>query len=143
MSSKQTRKSVSIRGITYRHVKRHCDAQGITMSAFFETLAADRLGPPPNKDLQEVDADDEVRQSDGHASPQLVEDLPSPESELRSSIEVEVEVEADTESEYTREPEPPKQRPQAGVPIPETLKPRAPKDQPEALSGYVPPILEF
>ena len=49
MAKKQTRKSISVKGITYQRVKDHCDREGISVSGFLEEIIAaklDALGVP-------------------------------------------------------------------------------------------------
>jgi len=43
VAKKQTRKSISIKAGEYDLLKRHCDKQGIPLSAYVETLIAERL----------------------------------------------------------------------------------------------------
>jgi hypothetical protein len=140
MSRKQTRKSISIKGTTYRRIKSHCDAEGITMSSFFEDLTIQRLGPPSAEELQEVDPVEEDGQSEESDATPNLESSPAPQPDDRvepehSPIEVRLELEPD--------PDPAPRPRHRGSPIPDTLKPSSVQDQPEALTGYVPPILEF
>jgi hypothetical protein len=49
MAKKQTRRSISVKGITYQRVKDHCDANNTSVSGFLEDLIAaklDALGVP-------------------------------------------------------------------------------------------------
>ena len=43
MARKQTRRSISVKGLTYQRLKNHCDANGTAISAFVEELVMDRL----------------------------------------------------------------------------------------------------
>lgn len=43
MAKKQTRRSISIRGITYQRLKNFCEAQEKTMSGFLEELITQRM----------------------------------------------------------------------------------------------------
>lgn len=49
MAKKQTRKSISVKGITYQRVKDYCDKEGRSVSGFLEDIIAaklDALGVP-------------------------------------------------------------------------------------------------
>jgi len=46
MSTKQTRKSVSISGELYAALKEHCERESLSMSGYFETLGRADLGMP-------------------------------------------------------------------------------------------------
>jgi len=41
--SRQTRRSISVKGITYQRLKDHCDAQGRSMSGWLEEVIAQKM----------------------------------------------------------------------------------------------------
>ena len=53
MAKRQTRRSISVRGITYQRLKNYCDARGLSISGFLEQLIAERMDaegePVPEK----------------------------------------------------------------------------------------------
>lgn len=55
MAKRQTRRSISLKGLTYQRLKNHCDATGKTMSGYVEKLILDKLdelGVPEETILQ-------------------------------------------------------------------------------------------
>lgn len=55
MSKRQTRRSISVAGVTYRRVKLHCDTTSVSVSGFVEQLIAcaldtSRITPVANPD---------------------------------------------------------------------------------------------
>jgi len=49
MAKKQTRRSISVKGITYKRLKAYCDAHKKSVSGYLEEIIADKLdavGPP-------------------------------------------------------------------------------------------------
>ena len=40
---RQTRRSISIKGITYQRVKNHCEAEGISISGLLEVLLTEKM----------------------------------------------------------------------------------------------------
>jgi hypothetical protein len=49
MAKRQTRRAISVKGLTYQRIKKHCDAEGISVSGFVEDLVTaklDALGVP-------------------------------------------------------------------------------------------------
>lgn len=40
MARRKTRRSISVRGLTYQRLKGYCDARGIAVSAYLETIIA-------------------------------------------------------------------------------------------------------
>lgn len=55
MAKKQTRRSISVKGLTYQRLKAHCDAEGVSVSGYLEGIIQDSLDavnapvpkPPP------------------------------------------------------------------------------------------------
>jgi len=43
MAKKQTRRSISVKGITYKRLKNYCEAQGVSISGYLEEILADKL----------------------------------------------------------------------------------------------------
>ena len=43
MAKRQTRRSISVKGITYQRLKDYCDAQGKSVSGYLEELIAEKL----------------------------------------------------------------------------------------------------
>lgn len=43
MAKRQTRRSISIKGITYQRLKDYCDAQKMTVSGYLEEILAEKL----------------------------------------------------------------------------------------------------
>jgi hypothetical protein len=55
--SEQTRRSFSVKGVTYQRLVQHCEKHGISISAFMETLIHERMddvGQPrvPSRELR-------------------------------------------------------------------------------------------
>jgi hypothetical protein len=44
MAKRQSRRSVSVRGVTYEQIRRYCERIGISMSEFVEARIADYFG---------------------------------------------------------------------------------------------------
>jgi hypothetical protein len=43
MAKRQTRRSISVKGITYQRLKNFCEAQGLSVSGYLEDIIASRL----------------------------------------------------------------------------------------------------
>ncbi|MEE9382413.1 MAG: hypothetical protein V3V08_03250 [Nannocystaceae bacterium] len=43
MAKRQTRRSISVRGVTYQRLKNFCDAEGLSVSGYLEEIIAERL----------------------------------------------------------------------------------------------------
>lgn len=43
MAKRQTRRSISVKGITYQRLKDYCDANNISVSGYLEEIIAERL----------------------------------------------------------------------------------------------------
>ena len=43
MAKRQTRRAISVKGLTYQRLKKHCDAKGISVAGFVEELVAEKL----------------------------------------------------------------------------------------------------
>ncbi len=43
MAKRQTRRSISVKGITYQRLKNFCEAQNISVSGYLEDIIAERL----------------------------------------------------------------------------------------------------
>ena len=43
MAKRQTRRSISVKGITYQRLKDYCDAQGCSVSGYLEEIIAEKL----------------------------------------------------------------------------------------------------
>ena len=53
MAKRQTRRSISVKGITYQRLKNYCEAEGISISGYLEQIIAEKLDaagiPVPEK----------------------------------------------------------------------------------------------
>ncbi|PRQ03576.1 hypothetical protein ENSA5_14500 [Enhygromyxa salina] len=43
MAKRQTRRSISVKGITYQRLKDYCDASGCSVSGYLEEIIAEKL----------------------------------------------------------------------------------------------------
>jgi hypothetical protein len=43
MGKRTTRRSISVKGLTYQRIKKYCDTQAIAVSAFLEEVIAERM----------------------------------------------------------------------------------------------------
>jgi len=43
MAKRQTRRSISVKGITYQRLKDHCDTAGVSVSGYLEEIIAEKL----------------------------------------------------------------------------------------------------
>lgn len=43
MAKRQTRRSISVKGITYQRLKNFCESQGLSVSGYLEDIIANRL----------------------------------------------------------------------------------------------------
>lgn len=43
MAKRQTRRSISVKGITYQRLKNFCESQGMSVSGYLEDIIASRL----------------------------------------------------------------------------------------------------
>lgn len=43
MAKKQTRRAISVRGLTYQRVKKHCEKRGMTVGGWIEDLVNKKL----------------------------------------------------------------------------------------------------
>jgi len=55
MAKTGTRRSISIKGITYQRLKDYCEALGISVSGYVEDLVGERLGPVTDEDRRKFD----------------------------------------------------------------------------------------
>ncbi len=73
MAKHQTRRSISVKGITYQRLKDYCDNGGLSISGFLEDLIAEKLdaagvpvptevAPRPSRAASSNDADEIVSQ---------------------------------------------------------------------------------
>jgi hypothetical protein len=63
MSDRRTRRrSISIRGLTYQRLKTYCEAQGISLSGYIESVVCEKIGPATAEDLRKFDEDSTIRQ---------------------------------------------------------------------------------
>ena len=71
MAKRQTRRSISVKGITYQRLKNYCQAHGISVSGYLEEIIAEKLdaaGVPvpdfvePRASPKPVNADEIVSQ---------------------------------------------------------------------------------
>ncbi len=53
MAKRQTRRSISVKGITYQRLKNYCENQNVSVSGYLESIIAERLDeanvPVPEK----------------------------------------------------------------------------------------------
>ncbi len=68
MAKRQTRRSISVRGITYQRLKNYCDARGLSISGFLEQLIAERMD------------------AEGEPVPDKLEHVPRPRQPVREEI---------------------------------------------------------
>jgi len=59
--TKQTRRSVSVKGLTYQRLQDYCESQGKPVSGFLEELVFERLGKPTEEDRQKFGVSQETR----------------------------------------------------------------------------------
>jgi len=71
MAKRQTRRSISVKGITYQRLKDYCESSGLSVSGYLEDIIAEKLdaaGVPvptvvkPRTAAKLVEADDIVSQ---------------------------------------------------------------------------------
>ncbi len=71
MAKRQTRRSISVKGITYQRLKDYCESSGLSVSGYLEDIIAEKLdaaGVPvptfvkPRTATKLVEADDIVSQ---------------------------------------------------------------------------------
>lgn len=43
MAKRQTRRSISVKGLTYQRLKNYCEEQGLSVSGYLEEIIANRL----------------------------------------------------------------------------------------------------
>lgn len=43
MAKRQTRRSISVKGLTYQRLKNYCETQGVSVSGYLEDIIARRL----------------------------------------------------------------------------------------------------
>lgn len=43
MAKRQTRRSISVKGLTYQRLKNYCEAQGLSVSGYIEDIISQRL----------------------------------------------------------------------------------------------------
>lgn len=43
MAKRQTRRSISVKGITYQRLKNYCQAHGVSVSGYLEEIIAEKL----------------------------------------------------------------------------------------------------
>lgn len=43
MAKRQTRRSISVKGITYQRLKNYCEGQGLSVSGYLEDIISQRL----------------------------------------------------------------------------------------------------
>jgi hypothetical protein len=94
MAKKQTRRSISVKGITYQRLKAYCDANKKSVSGYLEEIIAEKLdamGAPVPTTLRPKDPEP------GKVKPEPVE----PETEKVETVEVEVVVEITTTEEFS------------------------------------------
>jgi hypothetical protein len=63
----QTRRAISVKGLTYQQIKSYCDANGKTISGWIEEIVAaklDDLGIPPETVLKQAARPPRVENSD-------------------------------------------------------------------------------
>jgi len=64
--ARQTRRSVSVKGLTYQRLKKHVGEDG-SVSGFIETLLAEKLGEPDDEDRQKFGEAMEAREKKSEA----------------------------------------------------------------------------
>ena len=64
--ARQTRRSVSVKGLTYQRLKKHVGEDG-SVSGFVEKLLANRLGEPDDEDRQKFGEAMEAREKKSEA----------------------------------------------------------------------------
>lgn len=74
MAAKQTRRSISIRGLTYQRIKNYVEANGGTISGFVENTIEENMGPPTDEDRQKFGEVVEQREKDSKKAPKAKEE---------------------------------------------------------------------
>lgn len=67
MARQQTRRSVSVRGLTYQRLKKHVDVHGGSVSGFVEDLLREKLGEPDEEDRRKFGEAMKARQKETEA----------------------------------------------------------------------------
>jgi len=71
MAKRQTRRSISVKGITYQRLKDYCESTGLSVSGYLEDIIAEKLDaagvpvptivkPRPTQKLTEGGGDDNI-----------------------------------------------------------------------------------
>jgi hypothetical protein len=67
MGSTQTRRSISVKGLTYQRLKKYVDEHGGSVSGFVEDLIREKLGEPDDEDRRKFGEAMAARQKDSEA----------------------------------------------------------------------------
>lgn len=134
MAAKQTRRSISIKGLTYQRIQKFVAANGGTISGFVEDTIQENMGEPTDEDrkkfgeaMKEREKETEAKKAEETDEPQIQE-TPEPEPE------------PDPEPEQ----QPSKRALSKGTPVPiKLVEPDVEPDEPDELEDYTPPIQFF
>lgn len=92
MPRKQTRKSISVKGLTYQRLSKYCDQTGQTRSGFVENLLEEVLGAPTDEECQKFggaqetgDKGDTATKAEQENPHDAQETTPAPADESRES----------------------------------------------------------
>lgn len=67
MARRQSRRSISVKGLTYERLKRHVAETGDSVSGYLEALIEEKLGPPTDEDLRKFAQAQEESEKDSKA----------------------------------------------------------------------------
>lgn len=67
MSSGGTRRSISVKAITYQRLKDYCNSRGISVSGCIEEIVDEKLGAPTDEDRRKFDEILAARQEEKEA----------------------------------------------------------------------------
>lgn len=67
---KKSRRSISVRGLTYQRIQAHCDANGgQSISGFIEDLIRDKIGGPSSEECRKFAEEAKMREMEEEPAP--------------------------------------------------------------------------
>jgi hypothetical protein len=73
MAKRQTRRSISVKGLTYQRLKNFCEDTGLSVSGYLEQIIADKLDAQNVPVPEKVDPRPVVpKQADGEEAPAII-----------------------------------------------------------------------
>lgn len=146
--SKQTRKSISIRGLVHQRIEAHCSQTGETVAGFIEDIISAKFGEPTEEDRRKF-AEKKGKSDKGSEATPKAEEQPydqvasSTTQPIKVTLKSSVKKKNNHQVEFIPEEDAlPRHRPfSKGTPI--ELRKRNPETLPEGFEDYVPPNLEF